>query len=262
MLGTTLWFVLAIGLMAAVVLDGAATFARAGMHAAADHLVDAATHDAVAAYQNALASAVAADPSVQQLQTATPFSGSPAPIAAFSRGITGVAGTLAPPAGAAPGTAFTVTYAVMPTTLASPSCASGPAPGADAIGWLQCNGFVAESRMSLRVTVTVLDATGSEPYVQRVQKVALRLFAQPPYSAVVGRADDAASSAGHEGDIGGDTVSGVASSPPPAGRPQGGTLIHVEYRCVPGASYDCSQAAPPDPDGDLRSNATWGDGNG
>lgn len=267
MLGTTLWFVLTIGLMAAVVLDGAATFARAGVHAAADHLVEGATHEAVGAYQRALATAVAGDPAIQALQAAAPFSGSPAPVGAFTRGITGVSGTIAAPAGAAP--AFTVTYAVAPTTIAPPSCAAGPAPsGGDTIAWLQCSGFVAESRMSLRVIVAVRDAGGRELYVQRAQNVALRLFAQYPYSAVVGREDDAAddpagtrSAATHEGDIGGGTVSGVAPSPWPSGPPRGGTLIHVEYECVAGAAYDCSQANPPDPDGDLHPNATWGDGN-
>lgn len=266
MLGTTLWFVLAIGLMAAVVLDGAATFARAGVHAAADHLVETGMHDAVAAYQRAFATAVAADPGVQALQAPGPFSGSPPPIAAFTRGITGVAGTIDAPAGAAP--SFTVTYAVTPTTIAPPSCAAAPAPRGDTIAWLQCNGFVAESRMSLRVTVAVRDAGGNELYVQRAQNVGLRLFAQYPYSAVVGREDAAAddpagapAAAAHEGDIGGGSVSGAAPSPWPSSRPRGGTLIHVEYACVAGAAYDCSQANPPDPDGDLHQDATWSDGN-
>ena len=54
MLGPTLWFVVAIGLLAVALLDGAAAFGRAGVHAAADHAVEAALHDAVADYQNRL----------------------------------------------------------------------------------------------------------------------------------------------------------------------------------------------------------------
>jgi hypothetical protein len=107
--------------------------------------------------------------------------------------------------------------------------------------------------------------------------VTLRLFGEPPYSAVVGRKDasaaDPTGAAGvpavpaHEGDLGGGTVSG-ASPPPDAGAtpagqgawPAGGTLIHVRYECADGAGH-CANAAPPDPDASLRPGARWANGN-
>lgn len=265
MLATTLWFVIAVGVLAAIVLDGAATFARAGVHAAAEHLAASAQHAAIAAYQQRLAASADADPAAQALQAPAPFSGAAPSIGALAQGVGTLTGTL-PDQG--PSNAFSVTYAVTPTTVAAPSCAPGPsAGGTDTIAWLQCNGFVRESRMSLRVTIRVSDAAQRDLYVQRDVRVALRLFARYPYSAVVGAEDDAADGGGagspgaHEGDLGGGTVSGVPPPSPATGSPPGGTLVHVEYRCVPGPAYDCSGASPPDPDGDLRADAAWQDGN-
>ncbi len=200
MLGTTLWFVVAIGLLAVALMNGAAAFGRAGVQAAADHAVEAAVHDAVADYQN-------------RLQAAGDHAGTPA--APLER-------TFPPqPNGGATDRAFTLAYAVTPTTLAPPACPQGgsaPSAGPDTIAWLQCGGFVHESRMSLRVVVRVLDAAGTETLARREQYVTLRLFGEPPYSAVVGRtdasADDPAGAAAlaapaHEGDLGGGTVSGA-----------------------------------------------------
>ena len=257
MLGTTLWFVVVIGLVAVALMDGAAAFGRAGVHAAADHAIDAAMHDAVADYQNRLQAAG------EQAQTAaTPLER------------TFVAG------GSALGTAaFTLAYTVTPTTLAAPACppqATTPSTGPDTIAWLQCGGFVRESRMSLRVVVRVLDAAGAETLARREQYVTLRLFGEPPYSAVVGRKDasagdptaaDALAAPVHEGDVGGGTVSGASPAPEasalPAGQsawPAGGTLIHVRYECHDGAGR-CANAAPPDPDAGLRSGTRWANGN-
>lgn len=255
MLGTTLWFVVAIGLVAVALMDGAAAFGRAGVQAAADHALDAAMHDAVADYQN-------------RLQAAGEQAGTPA--TPLERTVAASAGE-----GAA---GFTLAYAVTPTTLAAPACpqAGTPSTGPDTIAWLQCGGFVRESRMSLRVAVRVLDAAGGETLARRTQYVTLRLFGEPPYSAVVGRQDAAAgdpTGAGalappvHEGDLGGDTVSGTPAAPEasatPAGQspwPAGGTLIHVRYECHDGAGR-CANAAPHDPDAGLRPGTRWTNGN-
>ena len=73
MLGTTLWLVVAIGLFATVVLDAATAFGRAGSHAAADHAIDTAMHDAVTDYQNRLQTALAqSSPSDGAISTALP----------------------------------------------------------------------------------------------------------------------------------------------------------------------------------------------
>ena len=254
MLGATLWFVVVIGLVTVALMDGAATFGRAGVQAAADHAIDAAMHDAVADYQN-------------RLQTAGDTQSPATPLErTFAAGQS------------APGTAFTLAYTVTPTTLAAPACpqAAAASAGPDTIAWLQCGGFVRESRMSLRVIVRVLDAAGAETLARREQYVTLRLFGEPPYSAVVGRKDASAGEpAGtgalaapvHEGDVGGGTVSGTSPAPEasavPAGQsawPGGGTLIHVRYECHDGAGH-CANAAPPDPDAGLQRGTRWANGN-
>jgi hypothetical protein len=256
-LGTTLWFVVVIGLIAVALLDGAAAFGRAGVQAAADHAIEAAVHDAVADYQN-------------RLQAAGEHPQPPA--ATLER-------TFASNGGAPGSPAFTLAYTVTPTTVAAPDCspAGTPPSGPDAIAWLQCGGFVRESRMSLRVVVRVLDAAGGTTLARREQYVTLRLFGEPPYSAVVGRKDasagDPTGAAGalaapvHEGDVGGATVSGAPPAPEasasPAGQsawPAGGTLIHVRYECHDGAGR-CANAAPPDPDAGLRAGTRWANGN-
>jgi hypothetical protein len=264
-LGTTLWFVVALGLVAGVLMDAAASFARAGVHAAAGHAVDSALHDAVADYQNAIAATMQHAPSSPP--SSEPFAAPPP----LERVVPPDANGAPNASGTTGGPRFTLAYTVTPTTIVAPSCSAPNAQtssGADAIGWLQCSGFVRESRMSLRVTVRVLDAAGTALLARRDQYVTLRLFAEPPYSAVVGRKDasadgataDALAPPAHEGDLGGDTVAGA--SPPPAASawPAGGTLIHVRYECRDGAG-SCANAAPPDPDADLRANARWTNGN-
>jgi hypothetical protein len=271
MLGATLWFVVALGLLAAVILDGAAVFGRAAVQASADHALEGAMHDAVADYQNRLASAIA--------QTAAPLS-PPQPFAGAAPTLGGYASAIAALPNPLQGTfaalgdaarpASTVTYTVTPTTVAAPNCAP-PGPSAaqpDAIGWLQCSGMVQESRMSLHVVVRALDASG-EMLAQRDAFVTLRLFAEPPYSAPVGSGDAAADTpAGadalvappHEGDVGGSTVAGIAPPAAPGAAPAGGTSIHVQYECHDGAGH-CANATPPDPDAALQAGSSWTNGN-
>ncbi len=272
MLGTALWFVIALGLLATVVLDGAAAFGRAGVQAAADHALEGAMHDAIADYQNRLQAAIAQ--AAAPLAPAAPFAGSvpglgnyASPIATLPDPLQGTyaAGTSTN----APSPPFTVAYTVTPTTLAPPDCSAQPGTGGpDPIAWLQCGGFVQESRMSLHVVVRVL-AAGGETLAQRNGFVSLRLFAEPPYSAVVGRSDGSADApAGpnalidppHEGDVGGGTISGASPVPRPSSLPAGGTSIHVRYECHDGAGH-CANAAPPDPDAGLQAGVTWANGN-
>ncbi|HEX3467944.1 MAG TPA: hypothetical protein VHT05_07700 [Candidatus Elarobacter sp.] len=269
MLAAALWYVVALGLLAAVVLDGAAAFGRASLQAAADHAIDGAAGDAVADYQNRVQAAFAQATAL--LSPSEPFAGAPPSLGGYASALATLPNplrnTLAP-AGADP--AFTVAYTVTPTTLTPPACTAGaspaPAPRADAIGWLQCSGMVQESRLSLHVVVQVLVA-GGEVVAQRDTFVSLRLFAEPPYSAPVGRADGAADAPDgpdvlvappHEGDVGGATVSGVAV-PAASAPPAGGTAIHVRYECLDGAGR-CANAATPDPDG-LQAGTSWSNGN-
>ncbi len=256
MLGTTLWFVVVMGLMAAVLMNGAAAFGRASVQAAADHAVEAALHDALADYQNRLRPLLANGTGAngEPLPTVTV---TPAPHAAGSSGDGGDSG-------------FSVAYDVTPTTVAAPSCASAEQGGADTVAWLQCHATVRESRASLRVIVRVFDSTGMQVLARREQTVTLRLFALPPYSAVVGRGDgtadsptgdDALTQPAHEGDVTGDSAGGTSAgsaAPQPSPWPQGGPLLHVRYSC---SSGDCADAAPPDPDAALRAGVRWTNGN-
>jgi hypothetical protein len=268
-LGIALWFAVVFGLLAGVLLDGAAAFGRASVQAAADHAVDAAMRDAIADYQNALQSAIAAGTSA--LAPAQPFTGATPSLDGYATARASLPNPLQRTyaADGSGGVRFTVSYAVAPTTISLPACPQDGAAsnGPDAIAWLQCNGFVQESRISLHVSVHVDDATGATTFAQRDADVTLRLFAQPPYSALSGANDESATAASdggadapHEGDLGGDTISGASPQPSASPWPAGGTLIHVRYQCVDGAGQ-CANAAPPDPDGDLRANVTWDNGN-
>jgi hypothetical protein len=247
-LATTLWLVVAIGLLSATLLDAAAAFGRAGAHAAADHAVEAALHDALAEYQVALQNAAEhGTPVANPLQRTYPDA-----------------------SGESAGARFSLAYEVTPTTLGAPVCAgTGETPaGPDAIAWLQCNGFIAESRASIRIIVRVLDPGGAT-LARRAAYVTLRLFGEPPFSAVVGRKDasagdpagaDALVPPAHEGDVGGGTLSGAVTAPAAGPWPAGGTLIHVRYECHDGAG-SCANAAPPDPDAALRAGVRWSNGN-
>lgn len=263
MLGTTLWFVVVMVLTATVLLNGAAAFGRAGLQAAADHAVEAALHDALADYQNRLgpllANGIGANGALANGDPLPAVTVTPAPHAT-GNGNAGYGGATYGD-GNGDGGNFSVGYDVTPTTVAPPSCASAEQSGADTVSWLQCHALVRESRASLRVTVRVFDAGGTQVLARREQTVTLRLFALPPYSAVVGRADGAADSPtgddalaqpAHEGDV----ASGPQPQPSPW--PQDGPLLHVRYRCNSG---DCADAAPPDPDAALRANARWTNGN-
>ncbi|HTW82950.1 MAG TPA: hypothetical protein VMD91_02645 [Candidatus Sulfotelmatobacter sp.] len=271
MLGVALWFAIALTLLAGVLLDGAAAFARASLHAAADHAIESALHDTLAGYQNALQTAIAN--ASAPLSPAQPFTGAPPSLAGYASALASLPNpwqtTVAPPAGS--DVPFTVSATVTPTTLAAPACgasAGSASSGPDAIAWLQCSGFVQESRLSVRVDVEVLDANGGAVFAEREEDVTLRLFAEPPYSAVVGHADgradaptddDPVTPPVHEGDLGGDTVSG-APLPSPSPWPAGGTLIHVRYQCVDGTG-SCANATPPDPDAALQYDTHWQNGN-
>jgi hypothetical protein len=267
MLGTALWFAIAVTLLAGVLLDGAAAFGRASLHAAADHAIESAMHDALADYQNALQTAIAG--ASAPLAPPRPFTGTPPSLGGFAGALASIPNPLQTTiTGNAP---FTVSYTVTPTTLDAPACdalAGNASSGPDTVAWLQCSGFVQESRLSLRIDVQVRDGNDAALFAEREEDVTLRLFAEAPYSAIVGHKDAGADDPtdadplvppSHEGDVGGDTVSG-APLPAPSPWPAGGTLIHVQYQCIDGAG-SCANANPPDPDAALQYGTHWQNGN-
>ena len=168
MLATTLWYVVALALLAALGVESAAAFARAGVQAAADHALEPVLHDALADYQNQLGTAIGG--AAAALAPPAPFAGTP-PSLAYAAAVATLPNPLqrtVPPDVGAGGPPLTSTYTVTPTTLAAPSCDPGAAAeGADTIAWLQCGAFVQESRLSLHVQVVVSDAAGTTVLARR-----------------------------------------------------------------------------------------------
>ena len=205
MLGTTLWLIVAIGLLAAALLDAAAAFGRARR----ERGCRSRGRGGDAGCGGGLSERAAIGDRAPARRRANPLQRNRTPpIRTADRG----AGALQP---GVRGDADDPDRAGVQPRAATAQ--NGP----DTIAWLQCNGYVAESRVSLRVMVRVLDASGAT-LAQREQFVTLRLFAEPPYSAVVGRKDaaagdpasaDALAAPAHEGDLGGDTLSGRPPRP-------------------------------------------------
>jgi hypothetical protein len=259
--------VLTLATGAAVAGIGAA--ARASLHAAARAAIVPGFHHALGAYQSGIAAAIAA-----QL-AANP------PDAASGVAEVGVPAALADPAGLAPPPRltervppFTLTEDLTNTTLAAPACtapAAGGAADADTAIAVQCSPWVAESRLSGAVTVSVWGADpAANPnavlFAQETETFVFRLVADPPYAMLAGvktgdardpAADSVTAPSPHEGDAAG--YSTVAS---PLATPPGDTTIHVTYQCLPSAAGRPCPAQPlPGTPGDDPVSLRWHDGN-
>lgn len=264
-------FLLAVLMLATgVAVAGIGAAARASLHAEAHATITPAFHRAVDGYQAQIAATIAA-----QAAESVPDSQA-----------TGVANIVVPAALADPATIaappriteaiapFTITEDLTNTTLAAPSCrASGTSSDIEpdvAVG-AQCSPWVAESRLSASVTVSVW---GSDPatnpnaplLAQETETVAFRLVADAPYAMLVGTkpgdardpTDDSVSDPSvHEGDAG-----GYSTAAAPAATPAGDTTIHVRYRCQPSvASEACPYAPLPNSPGDAPTSLPWRNGN-
>lgn len=218
-----------------------AGYARARAASDAKAQIAPAVEQAVAAYQRYVAQTIAA----QVGAPAGALAAAPAAIPALNAGTPWLEQRLAPYQ-PDPAAGFSVATDVVPTAQTIPVCGSATNGGPDVEQNGQCSPFVQESRLSLAVATTVgpTDPSGNViPLASGRLTVTLRLFGQPPYSAIVGAQDAVTAADPHEGDLGG----------------SGDTTIHVLYACQPGTG-SCANSAPPSADRPLT--LPWTNGNG
>jgi hypothetical protein len=172
---------------------------------------------------------------------------------------------------------------VQTTTSSAPQCTGASSEGAssDVAQDVQCSPWVQESRLSAQIVVQVSPAgaaPGTAVLLRRVENVTFRLFAAPPYVAIVGRQDAAAiasnvndpnavdvgSGAAHEYDTAGrnsaplaaDASSGTVNDGP------GDTVVHVIYSCTNPTGGPCPQMPAPPDIGAVQPALPWNNGNG
>lgn len=152
----------------------------------------------------------------------------------------------------------TCTYRIAETISFIQAAPATPGPACDAsqtncAANVQTNGYVAESRVTAQITVTLLDARGYSLGV-RTATVALRTFQSPPYAAIAGSRDgafDDVSNGASAGDDGGAAPAPNACAPPPSVSDD--TSVRVEYRnkttgaCTDGSAWANSSYSVPTP---------------
>ncbi len=251
MLAQTVVLIALFAILAASAIAGVAGVARTQSIGAARALIVPGVESALSRYQRTIATTIAAQTGAADAVARQ----APATIPALA-GATAwaVQHTLEAPAPAGP---FRVAVDVTPTAQSVPQCNGAPA-GPDTAVALQCSPFVQESRLSLTVTSAAgpLDASGTvSPLAHGRTIVTLRLFAQPPYSAISGALDAADPAGYHEGDTG-----GFGNALPAFGSPApDDTTIHVVYSCSDGTG-SCATSDPPPQDAPTA--VPWTNGNG
>jgi hypothetical protein len=254
MLGQTIVLLALVATFAASAVAGIAGATRARTVEAARALVAPATESALAAYLRAVGATIAAQTAAAPRNALAP----PPQIPALAGTEAFAAMRYAERADAGP---YAVTVDVTPAAPARPVCAMGVAgtdTGPDLERNGQCSPFVQESRLALEVVaaVGIADAAGAvAPLAHGRATVTVRLFAQPPYAALVGIKDAVAMGAPHDADLGG---YGNALGNFLGTLPDGDTTLHVVYACAP-ALGDCAASAPPP--ADRPTDVRWTDGN-
>ncbi len=269
MLAPVLVLIAVLLLATGVAVAGIGAAARASLHAAAHAAVTPAFHHALDAYQVQIAATIAA-----QLAAAPPGAAGGVASVAVPAALADPAALAAPARITEANPPFTVTEDFANTTLAAPACAAA-APGEsgpDTAVAVQCSPWVAESRLSASVTVSVWGAdpaanVNAPLFAQETETVAFRLVADPPYAMLVGlKAGDARDPAGdsvtdpsvHEGDAG-----GYSTAPAPLATPAGDTTIHLIYACRPSSTAQACPYVPlPNAPGDVPASLPWRNGNG
>ena len=251
MLAQTLVLVSLLALFATSAMAGIAGVARAQSATAAQALLVPAIETAIGRYQREAAAVIAA----QRTPDADAAFAAPQAIAALNGGVAWSEKMYREAAGG--DSPLRASVDVLPTALSVPTCATASS-GPDTARDLQCSPFVQESRLSLTVMGDAgpADASGAISALAHTRTiVTLRLFAQPPYSAVAGVKVAADPESVHEGDTGGfGNAVGAFAHPPPDD-----TTIHVVYECVSGSgSCDTSLPLP----ADVPASAPWTNGNG
>jgi hypothetical protein len=251
MLAQTLFTMALLTLFAASAVTGVAGVARAQSANAAKALIVPGIETAVGRYQRDIAATIAAQLAPSSGAAQAPPDRIPALNGAFAwseKAYREAAGGDSP---------LQVAIDIRPTAQMVPACANASA-GPDIARALQCSPFVQESRLSLTVTSDAgpADANGAVSALAHNRTiVTLRLFAQPPYSAVAGIKDAADPDGFHEGDGAGyGNALGTFAAPA-----ADDTTIHVVYECVNGTG-SCATSNPPP--ADAPTNVPWTNGNG
>ena len=209
MFAVVLVYVAVLGLCAGALLEGGAAFARVSARHAAQHYVEIALVRARAALLSDVAQQVASG--VAALSAPAALGPAPvcvtSPCAFTSRATFALAGTLAS------------------TQNANVSAAN-----------LQTLPAISEGRVAATIAETITSSSGT-PLAARTQYVTLRILKTPPYVALDGLSDAAASrDVANEADAGGSTgAQAPAGSMDPAD-----TRVHALVRCVDGGSGACN----------------------
>lgn len=250
MLAQTLFVIAMLAIVAASAVAGIAGAARAQAAGAAKALIVPGVETALGRYQRYVAATIGA----QIGGTAGALTAAPAAVPALNGQTRWSAQHyLEAPGGSG---ALRIAVDVLPTAQSVPVC-SGGNTGPDTAIDVQCSALVQESRLSLTLTSAAgpVDAEGVvSPLAQGRYTVTLRLFAQPPYSAVTGASDATDPAAPHEGDAGGWGNALAAFGAPSAGD----TTIHVVYACSAGTG-SCATSNPSPQD--APTTLPWKNGN-
>ncbi|GAC1584652.1 MAG: hypothetical protein NVS3B28_06150 [Candidatus Velthaea sp.] len=269
MLGPALFLVAILFLTATVAIGGVGAFARATVHDAANAAIRTGFAHALADYQQSIAAQIQASEGpnyyadAQKRQNIGEIPSIPA--------LADPVHAIAAPAARTEriGVAF-VSEASQNTTAVSPDCTAGLLRPGDVAVRAQCAPWVAESRLSAQIVITVYGGdpaqAGATALAARTQTFAFRLFADAPYVALTGLkdgdarhpdSDDPNAVDPHEGD-----ASGFAPAAGPllttAAPAAGDTTIHVLYDCQ-NAGAACPQN--PNPPGDVPRDVPWQNGN-
>jgi hypothetical protein len=249
-LAQTLFVCALLAIFAASAIAGIAGTARANASAAAKALIVPAVEAALAAYQRDVAATIAA----QSGANAGALTAAPPRVPALNgQTAWNERRYLEAPDGSSP---LRVAVDVVPAAQTTPVCGASDS-GPDAAVQLQCSPFVQESRLALTFTsdAGLPDAAGTvSPLAHGRFTVTLRLFAQPPYTAVSGAADAAEPGSPHEGDTGG----WAGALPAFASPGPDDTTVHVVFACTPGTGTCATSDPPPQ---DAPTTLPWDNGN-
>lgn len=227
MLAGVLFYVALVALVAATILSAGIAMTRAT-------IVRMAQPYLAAGYQRALTSLQ------EQIAADMQAGGIPNPAPSFT--------PIAPACANAPCTYKTAaTIAIAQTAAPTPGPSCDPLQSSCAVN-VQTNAYVAESRLTATITVTVTDASGST-VVQRSGTAVLRTFDAPPYVAIAGSRE-----AAFDDVVGAHALGDDGGAPPATPNPCAAALQGVsDDTTVRVAYHNLATSA-------CRDGSTWADG--
>jgi hypothetical protein len=260
MLGPTLFLLTILLLTATVAISGIGAFARASIQNATTTVMQTALNHGIQSFQRSVAAQLGAGGPIDPSNIS---SFGQAPVSQFLQNPR----LIAPPAEVVEQlSSFSVTEDFVNSTAVEPACGTtvSDASTPDTVVDAQCSNWVAETRMAGQIIITVRVQPGGPVIAQRTENMTFRLFADAPFTALVGLKDgdardptvgDVNAVSPHEGDNGG--FGGPSSSLETGTAPTNDTTIHIRYECRNGGN-PCPGA--PVPAGDNLKNLPWSNG--